>query len=126
MDDFPYTVITVDGTFKGRLTEEDVLEVAPEYVVLEPNYEQTLKFLGKALCEGAHEQPYLALWSILDQMRYLVQTDMPAALRVVEYFGKAHENWENNVVHPQVGGEDSHLEADYEDRFQADTDLDEF
>jgi len=106
---FPYTVITADGTFKGRLTEEDVLEVAPEYVTLEPDYEQTLKFLGKALCEGVHEQPYLCLWSVLDQMRYLTQTDLPAALRVVAYFGKAHENWEN------VRGEDAHLEADYED-----------
>ena len=107
-EEYPYTIISAEGTVKGRLTEEDVIEVAPEYINLEPNYEQTAAFLGEAICQGAHEQPYLAMWSLLDPMRYLVQSDLPAALRVVEHFKVKHESWE--------GPEDGHLEADYEDR----------
>lgn len=89
----------------------------PKYINLEPDYEQTLKFLGVHLINGTHEKPATALWSILDQMRYLTQMDLPAALRVVDYFRNAAE-----LANSFVGNEDQHLEADYEDRYQADDD----
>lgn len=111
MDDFPFTVITADGTFKGRLTEEDVLEVAPEYVRLDPNYEQVIKFLGKVVIDGDHEKPALAMYTILDQMRYLTQADPEAAYRVLSYFKDLADKAD---VRQQ---EDQHLEAEYEDRY---------
>jgi hypothetical protein len=107
-NDFPFTVITPDGTFKGRLTEEDVLEVATE-VNIEPVYENTTKALLEAVASSQHEKPYLALWSILDQVRYLVQTDYPAYQRVLEWLARKQE------AQPNID-EDQHLEADYEDR----------
>lgn len=123
-NDFPLTVITADGTFQGRFKEgEDVIEVAPEYITLEPNYEQTAKFLGEALCQGSHEAPYLALFSILDQMRYLTQTDLPAALRVVNHFKELQDRFGPKIEWDQPTGEDAHLEADYEDRYLDDFEM---
>jgi hypothetical protein len=116
-NDFPYTVITADGTFSGRLTDEDVLEVRE--MNLEPNYEQTTKFLAEAICQGASEKPYLAMYSVLDQFRYLMQTDKPAAMRIIEHFSIKSKSWEPDA---SVGGEDAHLEEAYEDRFESDLD----
>jgi hypothetical protein len=108
-DDFPLTVLTPDGTFSGRLTEEDVLEVVT-YVNIEPVYEQTAKALLEAVASGAHEKPYLALWSALDQVRYLIQTDMDAYRRILTWL----EMRNGQSIGPRH--EDQHLEADYEDR----------
>lgn len=107
-NDFPFTVITPDGTFKGRLTPEDVLEVATT-VNLEPVYEKTIEFLLQAVVDNQHEKPYLALWSAVDQIRYLVQTDFQAYTRVLEWLARRQE------AQPDIQ-EDQHLEADYEDR----------
>lgn len=87
----------------------------PEYVRLDPNYENTIKFFGEVLCEGTHEQPYLAMWSMLDQMRYLTQTDIVAAQRVIDWFKERHERREPRADFERA--EDSHLESDYEDRY---------
>lgn len=122
-ENFPYTVITADGTFQGRLTDEDVLEVSTS-INLEPNYEQTAKFLGEAICQGVHEQPYLAMYSLLDQMRYLTQKDLPAARRVVEHFNTKYQNFER--LDPRgmaMEAPDDHLEAEYEARFEVEDDF---
>lgn len=78
-------------------------------VNIEPVYEQTTKALLEAVASGNHEKPYLALWSILDQVRYLVQTDYPAYQGVLEWLARKQE------AQPDFP-EDQHLEADYEDR----------
>lgn len=85
----------------------------PEYVRLDPNYENVIKFLGVAILNGQHEKPALAIYSILDQMRFLTETDLPAARRVVEYF----KDLSDRAYPDMAGGEDEHLEADYEDRY---------
>jgi hypothetical protein len=104
---FPYTIITADGTFRGRLTEEDVVEVAPEYINIEPNYEMTAKFLGESIIGGFHERPALALYSFTEQIRYLTQRDLPAVQRIIDHFKRLDDEFSQ---------EDQHLEADYEDR----------
>lgn len=60
--------------------EDDVREV-----VLTPNYENTAAFAATALRDHQYDQGATApIVSLIEQIRYLTQTDLPAVQRIIE------------------------------------------
>jgi len=106
-----------------------------DYVNLPPDYEQTAKWFGSALLQGAfesHEATMKAMGSFIEQIRYLAQTDLPAVQRVIHYFSRpqpvvegvtvitAEGTTTGNLMSDDSIEVDEHLEADYENRYHED------
>lgn len=80
---------------KGRrevsdLHPEDVRPVVADntrYISLPPNYEQTAMFLMETIVDGSHERPWLAMYSVVEQIRYLTATDPQAVARLLSRIG---------------------------------------
>lgn len=56
-------------------------------VVLTPNYEVTAQFIAELLIDGSHERPAVAMYSLIEQIRYLTATDPAAVGRLLSRLG---------------------------------------
>lgn len=59
-------------------------ERTSHYVSIPPNYEVTAEFMARAFIEHSYERfAKLPMISLLEQIRYLAQTDLPAIERII-------------------------------------------
>lgn len=58
-----------------------------ESVVLTPNYEVTAQFIAELLIDGSHERPAVAMYSLIEQIRYLTATDPASVGRILGRLG---------------------------------------